>query len=270
MNIIVDFIGAPGAGKSTLKHTVVDFLNRRGVHASLVKQAGKEKAQKTFFGQLVNLAAPESFRSPLLWRIFYPLSVASRLPFIVQNPRLMQLVYRALQGRPKDANLQERRVLPRFLQLAGFYQYLIQRCAPGEAIVFDEGFIQRVILLFASEVEVPDQALVHRYLDLIPKPNLVVYTYAPPEVCKKRILDRGLWGWSTEKTDDQISRFIDHAILTVEIAVDYIEHKRWPLVRVNNENDGMGHAEEELRKVLGIHYPETSRPPYSIPVGMYR
>lgn len=268
--MIVDFIGAPGAGKSTLKHTVVDFFNRRGISANLVKQAGKETVRISILGRFITHATPRSLHAPFLWRTFYPLSVASRIPFIIRHQELIRLIVQTQSKRPKGAEIHQRRVISRFMQMIGFYEFLVHRCKPGEVLVFDEGFIHRVILLFASEVETPDPVMIRRYIDLIPKTDLLVYTVAPPEVCKKRILDRGLWGWSREKTDEQIERFIDNAIHTVEIAVDYVRKKDWPLVIIDNQNDGSLQAENALRKSLSVLYPEQIQSPAPMGVGIYR
>lgn len=268
--MIVDFIGAPGAGKSTLKHTVVDFFNRRGICANLVKQAGKESAKKTFPGQIITKIFPESLHAPILWRMYYPRTVVSRIPFVLRHRQLIQLIVQTQSQRPKEAELQRRRVIPRFMEMIGFYEYLVQHYKPEDVLVFDEGFIHRVILLFTSEVEVPEPETIHRYIDLIPKSDLLVYTYAPPEVCKKRILERGLWGWSHDKTDCQIERFIDNAILAVEMAVDYVIRKDWPLVIIDNQNDGSLEAEHALRKSLSILYPERKQSTAPVGVGVYQ
>ena len=266
----IDFIGAPGAGKSTLKHAVVDFFNRRGIHANLVKEAGKESVQSTIPGKLVNLAAPNSLRAPLLWRVFYPLSIASRVPFMLRNRQLMRMVVQTQYGRPQEADIHQRKVFSRFMELVGFYEYLDKHNNHGDVLVFDEGFIHRVILLFASEVEVPNRETIENYIDLIPRSDLIVYTYAPPDVCKKRILERGLWGWSHEKTDEEIAKFVDHAIATVEMAVDCLREKNWPVVTIDNQNDGSDQAEEELKNLLESFFPQAVSYPAPMPLGIYR
>lgn len=253
--MIIEFIGTPGAGKTTLTPTVVDVLRERGVCARSVVQAARPYAERTRLGRLAVRLAPDALRPPLLWQVFLCCSLLARLRFFARHRRLVGQVLRSQRRRPAAANARGRRVLHWFFHLAGRYEFLAARVRPDEALVLDEGFVHRVVQLFASDVETPDAAHLRSYVDLLPRPDLLVVPQAPPEICRQRVGSRGVWGHFRHKSPAEIDRYIANADLVVGMTVDYIKHKGWAVLEVDNGSDGRAAAAELRAKLSGAPLP---------------
>ena len=247
--MIIEFIGTPGAGKTTLLPTLVESLRERGISARSVVEAARPYAQRTFPGKVVSRLAPASLRQPLLWQVFYYLSLLYRLKFLVKNPGLIQQVLRSQRRRPIPAEAR-RHALYWFFRHVGYYEFLTAHAGPEEALVFDEGFIHRVVQLNASEMEEPDPARVLAYVNLLPRPDLVIFPRTPREDCEERIYQRGLWERFRHKSPAAISHYVASSHSVVQLTVDYIKSQGWTIIEVDNGGDDPAVARAELCRQL--------------------
>lgn len=247
--MIIEFIGTPGAGKTTLLPTVVDYLGERGIRARSVVDAARPYAERTLLGKAVSRLSPPGLRQPLLWQVFYYLSVLYRLKFFAQHPRLIWQVSSSQRRRPIPADAR-RHVTYWFYHLVGYYEFLAAHSRPDEALVFDEGFVHRVVQMNASDVEELDPDQITAYVNLLPRPDLVVYVEAPWEVCEQRIFRRGLWKRFQDKSPAEVSRYVANSHRIVSLTVDYIQSKGWTVIEVDNRSDEVGVSELELRGKL--------------------
>lgn len=247
--MIIEFISTPGAGKTTLLPTVVEFLNERGYYARAVLDAARPLAARTAMGRSVGRLAPASWQRPLLWQTFYRYSQANQLRFAARNPGLVGMVWRFQRGRPITA-ADRRHVLRWFSHQTGVYEFLRRRAGPDEAILFDEGFIHRVVQLFASENETPEPERVAAYIDRLPRPDLVIHPAAPRAICERRVHARGLWDRFQVKSADETSRFIASAERAVNLAVDHIKRRGWTVIEIDNSGDDPSVARAELWRAL--------------------
>jgi hypothetical protein len=248
--MIVEFIGTPGAGKSTLLPAVIASFRERGVQACTVVEAARPYARRTLIGGAVARLSPAHLQQPLLWQVFYSLSFIYRLKFMIRHPRLVGRVWASQVRRPESAGARERRVLYWFFHQAGIYEFLTARADAGEALVFDEGFIHRVVQLYASAVETPDPARIASYIDLLPVPNLVVVPRAPIEVCERRVYSRGVWHHFRHRSAGELSQYLANAALVVNLTVDYIKRKGWQVIEIDNGQDDPAPAIAEVRSRL--------------------
>lgn len=232
--MVVEFIGAPGAGKTTLLPVVIASLRERGIHGYTAVEAARPFVTRTLAGRVVNRLTPRALQRPVLWRLFLIFSLLYRLRFLMHHPRLVWLVWRSQWGRPAGADVRARRVLHWFFRFVGDYAFLRAQMRPDEALVVDEGFVHRVVQLFASAAEVPDPDWVARYLHLIPQPDLVVYVCASAPLCEQRIYARGLWQRFAGKDPAEIARFVVNAHATVQLAVAQIQRADWQMVAIDN------------------------------------
>jgi hypothetical protein len=247
--MIVEFIGTPGAGKTTLLPVVIECLQARGISARSVVEAARPYAQRTLIGAAASRLAPPSLRRPLLWQVFYHLSIAYRLRFFARHSRLIRQVMHIQRRRPIPAE-ERRHVLHWFFVLVGQYEFLTTNTWPDEALIFDEGFIHRVVQMNASDVEEPDPARITAYVDLLPRPDLVIVPQAPWPVCKARIYRRGLWERFGHKSPAEITRYVANADRSVDIAVGHIKRKGWDVIEVDNSGDDPAPTIAELRGKL--------------------
>ena len=248
--MIVEFIGTPGAGKSTLLPVVRTCLRERGAEAYEPVEAARAFARRTVAGQVVSHLAPRAWRSPLLWQLYYHLSSLYGCGFLAQRAGLTWHVLDSQRSRPRAAQGRARRVLYWFFRNAGSYEFLRVHRRPDEALLFDEGFVHRVVQLYASAAQDPDRAQIAAYIDLLPEPDLVIHVRAPKEVCLRRIYARGLWELYRGRDLAYVSQFVENAWRVVEMTVAHLKKRGWSLIEVDNGRDDLVAVESDLRSKL--------------------
>jgi thymidylate kinase len=248
--MIIEFIGAPGAGKTTLLPEVTRFFESRGCRAFTVVEAARPLARRTPGGRLVQRLAPAVLKRPLLWRVFYLHSIGHRLSFMAQHLRLLRQILASQRGRPAAADVHQRQVLPWLFRHMGYYEFLCHHARPDEILLFDEGFIHRVVQLFTSSAEQPDAARIAAYIDRLPQPDLLIHVQASTAVCEQRIYERGLWQRAQHKEPAEIARFVRYAHKAVELAVAHARRKRWLVLEVANDGEGLTAVQANLHQQL--------------------
>ena len=244
--LIVEFIGVPGAGKTTFMPFVKDHFKEQQYQAYSVVEAARPFAARTLPGKIVSKSVQGKLGGVLLWQIFYKYSFVYRSSFYRHNPVLRKTVLDFQKKRP-ISNLDREHVLHWFHHQAGSYQFLKTYGQEGEILLFDEGFIHRVVQLFASENEMPDFASLTTYLDLVPKPEIIIFPKASSEVCEKRVYERGLWERFQIKTPEEISLYILNAHQIVNFTVEYIKEKGWTVIEVENDTQSLPVSASDLR-----------------------
>lgn len=228
---------------------VIEYLREHGLGAYTVIEAARPFAKRTLAGKAVSRLAPARLRQPLLWQVFYHLSTLHRLRFFIQHPRLIWQVVTTQRRRQIPAEAR-RYALYWFFHLVGYYEFLKAHAKADEVLIFDEGFIHRVVQLNASDVEEPDPAQVRAYIDLLPRPDLVITPQASLEVCNDRVYSRGLWERFSQKSPAEVARFLDASHQVVNLALDYIRSEGWNVIEVDNSGSEPGKAKAELRRKL--------------------
>ncbi len=232
--MIVEMLGAPGAGKTSLLPAAREFFNRRGLRAWSVVEAARPAAAGTRAGRLAARLLPEPLRGFALWQIFYACSRRCQRDFHRQYPRLVEGVLREQRRRP-ISGYDRRHVLRWFLHLTGVYSFLRESMDPADVLIIDEGFVHRVVQLFASENEELQPRQVIDYLDAVPRPDLVIFVSAPAGSSRRRVFERGLWPRFQRKSQVETQRFLERAQAAVEIAADHLTRAGWPLIRIDND-----------------------------------
>jgi hypothetical protein len=245
--MIVEFTATPGAGKTTLMAPAVDILREQGWHAYSVVEAARPFAGRTWIGKAINLLPPSELRHRLLWQVFYVSSFAYRLKFIARHPQLIQDVLHSQRARPASARVRERRTLHWFFHLAGCYEFLLAHSKQDEALIFDDGFVHRAVHLNASPVEEPNPERVRAYLELIPRPDLIIVPFAPLEVCRERVMERGVWDTSGSQKGWRSSL---HTQIGCEIALNYARDDQWTVIEVDNGTEDLLLTIKDLRTRL--------------------
>lgn len=250
--MIIEFIGTPGVGKTTLLPTVVETLRERGVTAFTVVDAARQFTTRTLLGQAVYRLATSPTREAILWRVFLFLSLLYRLRFIVRNPWLVVSVLGSQFRRPAKAYSRDRKVLHWFFRTIGDYEFLRSRTRPNEALLLDEGFVHRVVQFYGSAVEEPNPKRIARYVDLLPKPDYVIFVNAPAETCERRIYKRGIWERLQSKSKQEVTTFVANCGTCVKFAVEQICRNGWTVIAVDNSADAPTPASRALRLALSL------------------
>jgi thymidylate kinase len=248
--LVVEFFGTPGAGKTTLLKAAQTIFQERGLQAYSVVEAARPFAQRTFLGRTVNRLSPAQYRKQLLWQVFYYTSLVDRLKFMRRHGKLVRYVTQSQNRRPVEAAIQERRVLYWFNHLMGYYEFLTAHAQPGEVLIWDDGFVHRAVHLHASMVETPDLADVRTYVDLIPRPDLVIVPCTPVEVCEERIMQRGIWKHFRDRSRSELRQYLTSASQVVNGTLEYLRAKGWIVIEVDNSRADLALTHEQLQKKL--------------------
>lgn len=234
---VIELIGVPGAGKTTVARILEDVLRDEGLTPYDVVSAARIYARRTWVGRTFASLLAGSLLSKALWGVYLVYSWVYALIFAFRYPRLVRQVVTSQRRRPDEADVAERKVLFWYARLIGSYGFLLARARSGEVLILDEGFVHRVVQLQTSEVETPSAAAIEQYLRLIPKPTAVIHVTAPRELCLDRIRARGVWPRYQEDDSSRLQRFVESADRAVEGAVETMDRSGWSVSQVDNSGD---------------------------------
>ena len=249
--MIVEFVGTPGVGKTTLATALVAMLDERGIAATDITGAARDHVRRTRPGHLIDRGAPPWARDLLLWQVFYLLGVAHAVRFEVERPALARHAVRSQLRRGLPIRTRAH-VLYWFVHLCGRYRFLTATSTENEALVLDDGFAQRAVHLFASPFHEPDAAQVRTYVDLRPAPDLLIVVLAGWQECERRVLERGVWPHARHLTSAQLSRYLEHAERVVDVATRRARERGWNISEISTEDppDGSDALHAPLTRML--------------------
>lgn len=246
---VIEFVGTPGSGKSTLALELIHILRDHGVPATGVIDGGRTHASRTSLGRLVQRCVPRRLGQALLWQVFYVLGLTNAWSFCREHRRLVHEVMTTQLRRPLSIPLRGH-ILYWFLQLGGRRRLWTRVAQAGEVLVVDDGFLHRSIHLSASHLERPAAGWVSSYVDLVPEPDLVVRPLAPPDVCERRVLQRGLWPHSRALSRPQIARYVRHADRAAGFAVARAKERGWQIVEISNGDRAIDDVARDLESAI--------------------
>jgi thymidylate kinase len=247
--LVVEFIGIPGSGKTTLSLELAGLLQARSVPASTVVGAAREHARRTRLGQWIGQLESARLQRALLWQLFYGYGLGHALRFMHERPMLTRHVVRS-QFRRRLPIAGRAHVLWWFFQLAGRYRFLTTTARAREVLVLDDGFLHRSIHLFATAVGEPDSRAVAAYVDLLPVPDVVVFTVADRETCEERVRQRGLWHHSKRLRHNTLSAYLANAECVADLAVRRARQRGWRVVAVNNADRTLDRVRRDLERAI--------------------
>jgi len=246
---VVEFVGTPGSGKTTLALRLVAILRRHGVAADTVVGGARDHIARTRAGRVIRVVPGARMRSLLQWWAFYAFATARAIRFAAAHRALTREVIASQVARRLPLRRRVH-VLYWFFQLCGRYDLLFVTSRRGEVLVVDDGFLHRAVTLHASHAERPTAESVQRYLDLVPPPDVAVLTIAPSDVCRDRVLARGVWRHSRKLTAPEIGRALSNAELAADLAVAYARRRGWIVVGVENGGRTFDRVESDLSRVV--------------------
>lgn len=230
--MFIEFVGAPGTGKTTLTSAAVDFLRNQNLIALSVDDAVPTIATRTVWGKIISRWVPQSQQRSTLWRAYSLTSDYYRLLFIFENFTFWRYLIKLQQYRPISSEHQ--RLIRFYLnRMMGIYQLCRHHLRSGEVVIFDEGFAHRVTH-FVSEIEQPDPDVIVRYVNLMPKPDLIFWLGAPVSVCVDRVHARGLNGRLRGKSELEVKQFITNSIHAIDIMVQQLTLIGKKVIEIDN------------------------------------
>ncbi len=241
----VEFIGPPGAGKSTIYKKIVQHLQTVGRDNYLTME---EAVMRVSRSKMDNIYRYIMKCLPYDFAVKFSNKLANRslMQFDAQNRFI------ARWGRALDVfitseefdkmSLHERTlVLSAFIETGSNYE-CINGELPGDTVVFfEEGFIQKSFM-FISPLDNGNgnKHNLSGYLDNIPLPDLAIYVNAAPASCYERMVARpaGLTKRLNEIDKDGIMNFLKTSDTHLQYVVSWLkENKTIKVFEVDNNND---------------------------------
>jgi broad-specificity NMP kinase len=230
--VIIELLGAPGSGKTTLAGELGSTVDGGVDLEEAVRRAIRDRGEDPQARIAARLSrSPES----RLWKAAYARSTdrfSALVRFIHSHPSVLETVL-DVQRQRADRDRGQDLVLGWILNLMSRYQLSTEAGHDGP-VVIDEGFAQRAVALLGLGFD-PDQdpSLLDDYLAAIPRADLVVAVATPIEVCQQRLDGRG---WSERVTDlDQAGRdlFLESAVAVVARVASGLAAVGTPLIWVD-------------------------------------
>jgi thymidylate kinase len=228
--LVVELLGPPAAGKSTLAPILAEMLSEAGYRVILAEElsAHYHPSDVSYIKELQKQA--------LLFGLSQPIWLARLMSYQVSRP--ISWAHRRL-------------AIHRFLTKIGRFR-MARRCLARHcALIFGEGLMQRIIALFVSERERPTDKQIGWYLNGVPRSDLLIHIHAKADVCVERYHSRTrvtpvrLQG----KGQEAIASFITHAAFAAERAAACAKAQGWAVIELDSSMS-LTDTQEALRTQL--------------------
>ncbi len=246
----IEFMGLPGAGKTTLTKGFLRHLRRGFPEVLAYDDAVKRCILRRDDGLLRNIA--KKF-PPSVWE---PLSgmrnALSELHlFTTNNVELCSHIFSTLT-QEKMSTSSRQCIVYTFFQLFAEHQLLLQHLDPDKLVVAEEGLAQAGSMLFGylpSRPAMPEDMI--RYVNLIPNGRALIWIDTPVEHCLSRLKLRDELPIVLEKeNDDEIDTYLRQARDCFQKFFSQIEKQGVVQVfRVENHDQGLKQAVFRLENI---------------------
>ena len=243
----VEFMGVPGAGKSTLKGRALKVLKQKGHKVygveDLLLSAMKRRRDDKFCPVILGIL-PKNMAKKYIYGIFrtsWSQFYAQGRFAIEQRESLLAFLSSDKYKKVKSISSDEKALaISSALEAASKYQIMGEETDHNDIVVFDIGFIHTSMSLFISprvSSEKIDQESMMDYLESIPIPDLVIWVETDVMECQRRILCRSsgrplrLIGID----EDQMLFFLSTCHQQFEKISSWLKNKRKIVVRIKND-----------------------------------
>jgi thymidylate kinase len=247
----IEFLGLPGSGKTTFAKEIVSILQTKQINVCTrwdVKH--------------VTMRAMMRKKPGYVWRFIYMLTYFAKYPildfawgkssylimfnFIRNYPQLVQQVVKHAESvdpppwMPQNT-LSAERLIRWFFDVACIYQASQDFLRDDDVLLMEEGFCQQTYYLIVAfrKGNINDRKL-ERYIQLIPKPQLVVAIFTDPTQCERRLQTRPTGIPSKILRSLTVSEriaLLEQRMNTYQKIATYLEKQNLPVVRLNNNNN---------------------------------
>lgn len=234
--MIVELVGPPGAGKSSLLPATCALLASDG-HEALEATAAVDRAlrESRLGRRAVRLLDQHAGRSRtafvdvpygILFANRHRMATAAAARAVLRSP--VPWRHRAL-------------IFARFIKVAARWEFLRSRLG-NRAAVFDEGLLHRAVNLFAWRTGSLRSA--RRYLVAVPLPDLAIFVDAPDAIISARLQQRGLPVRLRRQSSSVVDMFLGNACAITRMTPNATRSRvRW--IELHNARD-LASAERDL------------------------
>lgn len=248
----VEFLGMPGAGKSEIYKkieskqifTVAKKLDSLALNVDKTKLSLKGTIKNTILRAL-NHRYYKNQRSLFTNRVNYLTSFFATHTELT-NFILNQLITRKIPSEHKE------KVMKNMFRLFYTYEIFAKNSSSGDILVFDEGFLQKVITLFAYGEGDVSNNIIEKYLSLIPLPDMVVIVKADFETCCERIKyrDSGPPKRLLDLRDEEIKSFFKKCNKYIEYLSETLSEKKIRIVSIDNSCNDSGRIKTFVNEIM--------------------
>ncbi len=187
--MIIDCIGLPASGKSTVCNMLCDRINMDGCHLLTRDKAMRLCLRRREDGLLRSMLKflPSVIRDPFVGPQF---ALREWHMFATDHVALLQHIYSVLHNYQTSREFREC-ILHGFMQQGIKWELFRRYLRPDESVLWDEGFLHRGFTLFGylPPGTVRSEMIAH-YVKSIPLPSVVIWVNPPVKTVIHRIEDR--------------------------------------------------------------------------------
>lgn len=256
-------MGIPGSGKSTVRSLLLESLNRQKIPCLSMEQALLSSLKANVDGILFKcllrmLPANMALKYAPLVFTRSALRYAAQNAFLSTHGKSVSTVLSSdyfLQAAPSERET----VLSRFLLTASQYQLIREHAAEYSPVLFDEGFLQKSASLFVSpgEKTLPDTAFLSSYLDIIPRPDIVLYLQTDVKTCMERIIARpkGMPERLVGRNRQEIQSYLEANDSFIQSIAELANTKDYYVGVIENNGSPEEVVSRLQRVIQGYHFP---------------
>ena len=245
---VIELVGTPGAGKTTLARRLVADLCAAGVPAVTMTEAARTRAARTRVAAVTG-RLPERLAGVVLWQRHLAGARVHAVALGWRRPALVRHVLGTQWRRPGVSWRLRGHALRWWFAHAGRSAFLAAAARPGDLLVVDDGFVHRAAGLHAAPGQPPSDTRVRRYVADVPAPDLLVVVTAAPGTCADRVRDRGPWRHRVLDAGE-LDRHLAHADRAVATAVAAARARGWDVIAVDNDGRDLDAVAAELCRAV--------------------
>lgn len=239
--VYIEFIGPPGAGKSTL----YSKLLRRDDFYGGIKKDGitrKHIENQTSHQKIIYSVAPQFLRS-MYNRTYLECEYRKKafIRYMNRNPEFTEVLSMVLQSEN-----QSQKLLKRMINVVEDYQIGIDTVREHEHLCIDEGFMMNLTSAFWRMND--DKISLDQIFSVIPIPDVLIYVTARPQVCLSRQINRERIAVSEDwvnksnlASQKEIMNICDNIVTKIDDTI---------IIKIDNTSD-LETSWQELLKGLG-------------------
>ena len=243
----IEIVGLPGSGKSYAKDFLMKSLRLKNISYSQLSfrmKRPQEKEKSGLIAKKINYLKYKLFRGQYM----------DLVAFLSDESSFSSQMIEAIN---QIGDIQLRKKQTRWLCELMCQNKILQRnqCQRGFFLI-DEGFSHRALGLFSNVTSEVNVELLKRYLESLPKADVVLFTHVNSEVALEKLKERGLTQRLRGKDSSFIKKFYEQNIEVLNLVVDYYKENRpETIIEIQNQfvvkefEDSLDFAIEKLTEL---------------------